>query len=474
MDYLVVLPPSMLDTLRTHLLTDRGREQFAVVLCGRHQREEGWRLLGRRLILPRAEQFSYQSSSGLVLAQDLQAEILRLAAREGLSQIDFHTHPGEADAINFSTIDDEHERALAGYLARRLPETCYGSVVLNSQSQRGRLWSVNGDASGSVPLVVPPLVHPPMTVAARTEPVDPRYDRQVRAFGTPFQQAARAVRVGLVGCGGLGSILVEQLTRLGIRHWTLIDPDAVDVTSLNRLLGSTPQDADEEYAKVDIAARTIRAINPESDVNSLRCTVSAPRALSALTNCDLIIVATDNHASRLIVNALAAQYLIPLVHVGVNLAANADGGLEDISGEVVIPEWGAWCLACAGIVSSEQAGWELARPHERAQLAARGYLADTPAPAVMHLNGTIASLGVSQVHNLIAPYKPLKRWLVFRDLDSELMTIDVPPHPGCLHCGSDGRLGLGDLVPVWRPTPAGAPAVPAAGQRESEQSSWQR
>ena len=71
-------------------------------------------------------------------------EILRLASQEGLSQIDFHTHPGEADSVTFSTIDDEHERALAGYLARRLPETRYGSVVLNSRSQTARLWNVDG------------------------------------------------------------------------------------------------------------------------------------------------------------------------------------------------------------------------------------------------------------------------------------------------------------------------------------------
>ena len=463
MEYELVLPSSIREAIQTHLMTDRTREQMAIVLCGRHQRGPRQRLLGRRVILPKPDEFSYQSAAGLMLDQEVQAEILRLAAREGLSQVDFHTHPGDGGPVTFSAIDDEHERSLAGYLARRLPDSAYASVVVNGHAASGRFWEITSEGPRPVELRLPAFTEEPLTPSSA--PIESRFDRQVRAFGPGLQRRLEALRVGLVGCGGLGSICAEELTRLGVRQWVLIDPDAVDPTNLNRLLGSTPGDAEDEQAKVDVAERSIRAVDPNAAIEALRCSVNAPRALRALTTCDLAIVATDNHASRLIVNALAAQYLIPLVHVGVNLAVrSSDGGFEDISGEVAIPAFGAWCLACAGVVSAEQAGWEVARSDERRQLAVRGYLADTPAPAVVHLNGVVASLAVAEIHNLIYPYKPLRRWLAYRQLESELLTIEVSPQPSCLHCSVEGRLGLGDVAPLWRMASARAIEAPPASE----------
>ncbi len=166
-----------------------------------------------------------------------------------------------------------------------------------------------------------------------------------------------------------------------------------------------------------------------------------------------MIAATDNDMSRLVVNALCAQYLIPLVHLGVNLAPKADGGFEDISGEVAIPALGEWCLLCAGILNLERAAWDIACPEERALLTARGYLERTPAPAVYHLNALVASLAATEIHNLVWPFKLLRRYVVFRELECELLEVQVPAQEHCLHCGPEGRLGLGDLVPIWRPAP---------------------
>jgi len=74
-----------------------------------------------------------------------------------------------------------------------------------------------------------------------------------------------------------------------------------------------------------------------------------------------------------------------------------------------------------------------------------------PAPAVYHLNAIVASLAVTEIHTLVSPYKPLRRYLTYDELKGELMTVDVPPTSGCLHCSPEGLLGLGDLAPLWRP-----------------------
>jgi molybdopterin-synthase adenylyltransferase len=274
---------------------------------------------------------------------------------------------------------------------------------------------------------------------------DARFDRQVRAFGPALHLRLREQRIGIIGVGGLGSVMVEQLIRLGASDVLLIDPDRVDMTNLNRLVTTTFRDARRNRPKVKVLARTVKDINPDARVTTLELDVCDKRALTALRNCTLIIVATDDQHTRLVVNALACQYLIPYVHAGVNL--DPKGG--DISGEYAIPELGSWCLWCADVVNLSAAAREVAPAEEQSELKARGYLTGEPAPAVYHLNSTIASLAVAEIHNLLAPYKPPRRYVVYRALQGDLLTINPQPDADCLHCGPTGRRGLGDLAPLW-------------------------
>lgn len=463
MDYQIVLPPRMAAELRAHLLTDRSCEQMAIVLCGVQRTASQIRLLGRHLVLMPPEAFSRQSAVGLQLRPEVQQYVLQLAAHEQLSQVDFHTHPGDGPHVTFSGTDDHNERALAAYVAERLPGTLYASVVANRSSMSARIWTVRDD--GVEPRTIPApawagtlSLHNDGDLTASDVA---RFDRQISAFGRAFQARLQSLRVGVVGVGGIGSVIVEELARLGVRDWVLVDHDVVEVSNLNRLLGSTPEDVAEEHAKVDVAARNILSITPDAQVTTLRCTVFTERALRALRECDVLIAATDNDASRLVVNALAAQYLIPIVHAGVNLGVQPDGTFEDISGEVAIPSLGSWCLLCGGMIDATRAAYDLARPEERALLRERGYLAGVAAPAVYHLNGVVASLAVAELHNLVAPYRALRPYVVYRELQGELLSVNVPQTEECLHCSPEGLLGLGDIVPLWRPNREARGQLPA-------------
>ncbi len=445
----------MSQELRTHLLSNRSCEQMAIVLCGVHRRERDIRLLGRHLVLMPPEAFSHQAAGGLTLRPEVQQRVLQLAGAEHLSQIDFHTHPGDGPHIDFSSIDDSSERTMATYLAERLPDTIYGSVVLNSSSSAARIWRVYDDEVRPA-TIAPPALNGSLCFSHRDggglNPADAaRFARQIGAFGPSFQRRIRGLRVGLVGVGGLGSILVEELARLGVSDWVLVDNDIVEVSNLNRLLAATPNDVDEEIAKVEVARRNILSIDPEANVTALRCTAFTERALRALGDCHVLIAATDNDASRLVLNALSAQFLIPLVHVGVNLSVGANGCFEDISGEVAIPRLGSWCLLCAGIIDANRAAEDLARPEERVLLREHGYVPGVPTPAIYHLNGAVASMAVAEIHNLIAPYRTPRPYQIYREIEGELLSVEVAQTEGCLHCGTDGRLGLGGLVPPWRP-----------------------
>lgn len=466
MDYDIVIPSGIAEDLRRHLLGNRSCEQLAVALCGTHRRKERTRLLVRHLICVPPEAFAHQSAGGLELKPHAQRQILRAAAAEGLSEVDFHTHPGDARSIAFSGIDDANERRLAAYLAERLPDTSYASVVTNGAASAARVWKVRDGTLAAVDVKPPVLTEttsPLQIPRGRGHAVvEGRFDRQVRAFGPELQRRLQSVTVGVVGLGGLGSLIVDQLAHLGVAGFVLVDHDVVEETNLNRLLSATPEDAAEERSKVEVAARSIRRTNPRAHVTVLRCTVSTARALRALRDCDVLVAATDDDASRMVINALACQYLIPLIHVGVNLAPDGNGGFEDISGEVALPEAGRWCLLCSGIVDAHRAAQDLARTEERALFQQRGYLLDTPTPAVYHLNSVVASLAATELHNLIWPYKLRRRYLVYRELEGELMTVEVPASDQCPYCSPQGLLGLGDLAPLWRPSREQS-ALPAAG-----------
>lgn len=101
MKYQVILPSNVAVELRKHILTDRSTEQMAVTLCGINKLKNLTRLLCRHLILLPPDAFKRQSSAYLELSPEVQRHILKLAADENLSQIDWHSHPGDNPFISF-------------------------------------------------------------------------------------------------------------------------------------------------------------------------------------------------------------------------------------------------------------------------------------------------------------------------------------------------------------------------------------
>jgi molybdopterin-synthase adenylyltransferase len=509
MDYTLSLTRHVAEVLDAHLLGDRSREQMAVTLCGVNRLHRELRLLVRDVILLPPDAFRHQTAVRLELKPEVQAFIHQRAHEQGLIQVDWHSHcgplsshPGNGGSVAFSATDDEHEAAQAAYLSHRMEGVPFGSVVVSDGAMDARLWITRSrqrkGKDGRVRTVVyRPQAQPlqavllgdlrrviPATARRGAVAHDPAlsavHDRQVRAFGQAFQRRLGELRVGIVGLGGLGSALAAHLGRLGVRDWVLVDPDVVELTNLNRLVNATVTDAQGERPKVYVARSSVRQSNPNASVRALQTDVFDPEAQRALKACDLLVVATDNHASRMAANRLAVQYLIPLLHAGFHIGVDAlppspspagqgkDGAtaVTDVSGEFAIPDLGRWCLQCAGIVDPQQAGWELAPAAQREVLRQRGYVDGTPAPAVCHLDGTVAALAATEIHNLVHPFRPVgdgrtRRYLVYDALRAELTPLGVTPSDGCPVCSpEDGVLGLGDLEPL--PDYRRKPQLPSA------------
>lgn len=96
-----------------------------------------------------------------------------------------------------------------------------------------------------------------------------RYDRNIRFFGEDGQKIIRGLNIVIVGIGGLGTHLVQQLAYLGIGRIMLIDPEGLDDTNLNRYIGAHNDDPIPGTRKVDLGERTIQFIDPSIQVQKI-------------------------------------------------------------------------------------------------------------------------------------------------------------------------------------------------------------
>lgn len=133
--------------------------------------------------------------------------------------------------------------------------------------------------------------------------------------GEAGQVRLLAARVALIGAGGLGSPAALYLAAAGVGHLTILDDDAVDVSNLQRQVIHTTERVGQP--KVDSAARSIAALNPDVAVVAHRLRLTSERALELLAGHDVIVDGTDNFTTRYLVNDVALRLHVPVVHASV-------------------------------------------------------------------------------------------------------------------------------------------------------------
>jgi molybdopterin/thiamine biosynthesis adenylyltransferase len=244
--------------------------------------------------------------------------------------------------------------------------------------------------------------------------------------------------------------VVQMLAHLGVQHLVLVDPDVVELTNLNRLVGATRADVRRSRLKVHVARRTVRRVNPKARVQALPISLDDPKAVAALKGLDLLFGCTDNHGSRLILNQLAVQYLIPYLDLGAGLAVAPDDRLTAAGGQVRLVRPGSFCLACLDGIDRTRAAQDLMSTPARQRQMARGYAQGIglPTPAVLFLNAEMASLAMAEFVNLWIGYRASTPLLYYDLLNARLTSAGAERQMSCIACGEGRGLALGDLEPL--------------------------
>ncbi len=196
--------------------------------------------------------------------------------------------------------------------------------------------------------------------------------------------------VAVVGLGGIGSILVELLARLGVGHLILIDNETVDVTNLPRLVAAEPDDVDK--LKAEIAARNARRANPNIKLTLHQARVERPAVLADLEQSDWIFLAADTDSARHWVNATVQRHLIPGTQAGVKVPVAKDGTIGRIHAVTRLLTPGDGCLWCNNLIDPTELAIEMQPDHERAQAR---YVDQVPAASVIALNSIAAAEAVN-------------------------------------------------------------------------------
>ncbi len=360
--------------------------------------------------------------------------IANRARASRLSPVIIHTHPHTLGMPHFSPVDDAGEVEIKAYLNRRAPEACALAVVIGPDGISARelglgrpvdVWDVGARLA--------------LLTGDGGCGTDERHDRQVRAFGADGQRMIARLKLLVVGAGGTGSATIQQLSHLGAEDITVIDPDTVEATNLNRLIGATH--ADIGLPKVEIARRFALAINPAARVRAIVGDIVDECTARMIGGFDLIFLCTDSHASRAVVGQAAYQHLVPAIDMGVSITV-ADGTVSHVTGRVQMLAPGLPCLACTRALDAEQIRREMLTPEQR---TADPYVigGHAPQPAVVSINGTMASLAVTMFLGAVTAVPAKARFQLYDGLRGTVRPTTAAARKDCVVCSHEGALAKG-------------------------------
>jgi len=143
-----------------------------------------------------------------------------------------------------------------------------------------------------------------------------RYSRQVLfpGIGKDGQAKISQKHVLIIGAGALGSGSAEVLTRAGVGKITIVDRDYVEASNLQRQQLYTEEDVAEKLPKAAAAEKRLRAINSDVEIRAVIGDATPEMIEEMAADVDLIMDATDNFETRMVMNDVSQKYQIPWIY----------------------------------------------------------------------------------------------------------------------------------------------------------------
>lgn len=273
-----------------------------------------------------------------------------------------------------------------------------------------------------------------------------KFQRQIALFGQDGQDRIAKVRCVIVGIGGLGTHLVQQLALLGVRDIVLIDNEELSESNRNRYVGVSHSDPVPGFRKVDLGERIAHDIDPTIHVEKIFDSFISAAGFEAIRSADIVFGALDLEGARLVLNDVCTTYRSSYI----DLASDVLPGEEvQYGGRVCVSLNGDGCIQCLGVLDTKEAGEDLAgEAEQRNRKTLYGVdrtLLGRSGPSVVSLNAVVASLAVTEFMVAITNLRDPQRVLTYKGTTGKVFA-SVATTGDCFFCHGRWHAGLeGDV-----------------------------
>lgn len=439
--------------IRTHLQKAGEDESLLFALFSKAVVEDHVIYLCSRLLLPDHRQLQNQTCVSIEPSREYQAIAYGLAYELGLSIADIHTHPFTRQA-RFSPIDDYHGTQNAEYIARHFPDDCsMGMIVFGKGFDNFEAGVWNREEAAFEPVRRIEIVGSPTFVLTETRdcPIDLKEDIYARHRLIPGwkQGLIEDLKVFVCGLGGNGALIFDSLLALGVgkrNGWLkACDPDVLEASNIPRIPYAYPDRIGQNKAVVAQMHADRKAAS--SNVTCYPESIDSETMQNCVKEANIVFGAIDNDGARLVLNQLAARYLVPYIDLGTEILSE-DAACQSVGQvQVFIPGKTA-CLLCSGAIDPSKAALDSMTREDQVDYERAGYLRgtpETPTPSVLHLNGVVSHLAISQMLRMIfSDGFEGKEYLHYDRQKTFLLAASTLQDDECPVCGLKGYLGNGD------------------------------
>lgn len=235
-----------------------------------------------------------------------------------------------------------------------------------------------------------------------------RYGRQ-SFLGEWSQHILSKITVGVIGLGGGGSHIVQQLAHLGVRNFVLFDNDVIEDSNLNRLISGTIEDVELEQKKTEISIRQIKKLQPNA-------TIVAKDSIwqkypNIIESCDVVFGAVDTFLNRRDIELECRRYLIPYIDIGMDVRT-VDPDPPRLFGQIILSMPGNPCMSCIGYLTEDLLSKE-----------AEKYGDAGSQPQVVWSNGVLASNSVGIFVDMITGWSKQSNRLFYQEYDGNNIAL---------------------------------------------------
>ena len=407
MPYRLVISAQHHTQLFDQLFPDDGLEAAAILLCAK---SSDHRLLVKELMLVPHDTCKVRLPNRITWPGTSIEEAIDKAEPENLSIILIHSHPG--GMFDFSSHDNDSDLRTIPSLFEgiSLPTALHGSAIMTPDGAiRARIYQKDLSFE-NVESVICSSEDIAIWRASKTGSLEKR----PMTFSSAMSDDLRYLTACIVGVSGTGSIVAEQLARMGIGRLILIDFDKVELKNLNRILNSTLKDAIEGRFKTEIFASRSALYRDDIDVHCIESSINCREAIDAAGDADLLFCCVDSFEGRQICDRVASAFLQPLFDVAVTIPTrktlNEGIAIADVCGRLDYVFPGGSTLFDRGVYSPESLRNEYLRavaPGDHDEQVEAGYLKGVieEAPSVITLNMRAASACVMEFVARCYPFR---------------------------------------------------------------------